>query len=352
MAIPPRDGPAFEGENALTDAQAEDQLMALLPGNEPDNSDAEGDQDAIETETLEADDQPQDNLGTEATADDQDLIIEDEGEDAEAVGPAVYEVPWDDGSVRQMTAEEIRAGTLMRADYDRKQAERARAEEAAAQAKQSFEAKGTALDGMLAELSRLKDTGLPTPPTPELARDDPAEYIARKADYDAKTAVVQQAQREANEERARQLDDAKRANAEKLLTSIPEWQDVQRQQQDLAAINAMGSKAGYWTQDAFNEGISTTPYWQIELWRDAMRYREAVARQKGKGNGTTKRVVKVQPTVRSQASQPQSARPRKAAEAAMDRFRKNPGGAGHEDLAIDALLARAESKVGSQRRRG
>jgi len=350
MAIPPRDGPAFAGEGALTDSQAEDQLMALLPGDEPDNSEAEG-EPAVETETLEPeDDQAEDNLGTEATASDDDLIIEDDGEDTEPVGPAVYEVPWDDGSVRQMTAEEIRAGTLMRADYDRKQAERARAEEAAAQAKQSFEAKGTALDGMLAELSRLKETGLPTPPAPELARDDPAEYIARKADYDAKIAVVQQAQREADAERARQLDDAKRANAEKLLASIPEWQDVQRQQQDLAAINAMGSKAGYWTQEAFNQGISTTPHWQIELWRDAMRYREAVARQKGKQNGTTKRVVKVQPTVRSQASQPQSARPRKAEEAAWKRFRDNPGGAGHENLAVEALLASAERKVGSRRR--
>ena len=254
-----------------------------------------------------------------------------------------------------MTAEEIRAGTLMRSDYDRKQAERARAEEAAAQAKQSYEAKATAMDGLLAELSRLKETGLPVKPTLELARENGQEYLERKIEYDAQMEVIRQAQEAAEAERAQQLADAKRANAEKLLANIPEWQDVQRQTQDLAELNEMGVRAGYWTQEAFNEGLSAVPHWQIELWRDGMRYRKAVARRNGKTNGAapvTKRVTKVQPTVRSQASQPQSARPRQAEADAWKRFRDNPGGAGHENLAIEALLASAERKTGARRRRG
>ena len=355
MAIPPRDGPAFEGENALTDTQAEEKLLALLPSDEGDNSEAEGEH-ADETETLEAEDEPQDTLGTAEASDDQDLIFDETEEDAqEAPATDSVSITWDDGTTRELTADEIRNGYLRREDYDRKQAERARAEEAAAQAKQSYEAKTTAMDGLLAELSRLKETGLPTPPAPELAREDPAEYIAKKAEYDAKIAVVQQAQQQAEAERAQQLEEVKRANAEKLLAAIPEWQDVQRQTQDLAELNEMGVRAGYWTQEAFNEGLSTVPHWQIELWRDGMRYRKAVARRNGKTNGAapvTKRVTKVQPTVRSQASQPQSARPRQAEADAWKRFRDNPGGAGHENLAIEALLASAERKTGARRRRG
>lgn len=330
-------------------------LLAKLPSDEGDNSEAEGEH-ADETETLEAeDDQAEDNLGTEATAPDDDLNFDDDGEETEAVGPAVYEVPWDDGTVRQMTAEEIRAGTLMRSDYDRKQAERARAEEAAAQAKQSYEAKTTAMDGLLAELSRLKETGLPTPPPLELIDQDLYEYNKRKHQYEEQIKLVEASQRQVEAERAQQLEEVKRANAEKLLANIPEWQDVQRQTQDLAELNEMGVRAGYWTQEAFNEGLSTVPHWQIELWRDGMRYRKAVARRNGKTNGAapvTKRVTKVQPTVRSQASQPQSARPRQAEADAWKRFRDNPGGAGHENLAIEALLASAERKTGARRRRG
>ncbi|MGI9505911.1 MAG: hypothetical protein ACR2RE_22970, partial [Geminicoccaceae bacterium] len=171
----------------------------------------------------------------------------------------------------------------------------------------------------------------------------------QKAYYEAKIAVVNQAQEQAKAERATQLAEAKRVNAQKLLQNVPEWQDVQTQQQDLAEINAMGVKAGYWTSEAFNEGISTTPHWQIELWREAMLRRRERARQKGKTNGATpvtKRVTKVQPTVKSQASQPQSTRPRKAEDAALRRFQSNP----NEAAAVDVLMAKIDRKGARHRR--
>ena len=349
---PPRLGPAFQGEDALTENQAIDQLLAGLP-DDTDNSEA-SDEIADEAETLEpeAEAEAEDNSGT-AAASDEDLIIDETDEEtSEPEGPPVYEIPWDDGTVRQMTAEEIRAGTLMRSDYDRKQAERARAEEAAAQSKQAFEAKATALDGLLAEVQRLKETGLPTPPDPALAREDPAEYIAKKADYDAKMVVVEKAQQEAKAAQSEQLRAAQEQNARQLLQAMPAWQDVTKQQADLAEMRQYGATQGWWSGEQFDQGVGNTPHWILQAVHKARLYDRAVARRNGKSNGAApvqKRVVKSTKTVRTQASQPQSTKGRVARQQAWDSFRKNPGGAGAEERAINALLATIDEK-GPRRR--
>ena len=351
--IPPRDGPAYQGENALTEEQAIDQLLSSLPSEDVEDT-GEASDDHAEAETLESD-AHQDNQGTEATVSEEDELIIDEAdeESTEAEGPAVYEVPWDDGTVRQLTAEEIRAGTLMRSDYDRKQAERAKAEEAAVQAKQAYEARSTALDGVLADLSRVQETGLPSPPDPALARDDPAEYIARKADYDAKMLVVEKATKEAEEARAEQLRQLREQNAQALFQAMPAWQDPTRQQTELAEIRQYGSSNGWFTAEQFDQGVTNTPHWILQVLHKARLYDRAVARRNGKGNGAApvqKRVVKRSPTVRSQASQPQSSKTRVTEQAAWKRFLDQPSGAGAENRAVDALMATVERKGARHRR--
>ncbi len=341
---PPRLGPAFQGDEALTMSQAEDRLLESLASLEETPSE-ESAEDA-DAETL-PDHEPEENQGTEASASDDGLTDEEiEGEILEPEGPPVFEIPWGDEGVRHMTAEEIRSGHMARQDYDRKQAERARAEESAVAREQAAQAKATALDGLLTEIARFKEEGLPVAPPIEMAETDPGEYVKLDAQYRAKMKVLEQAEQKAKEAQAEQLQSLKRENAKRLLDAIPQWKDPEVQQRELTAISQMGAQSGWWTPDMFDAEISTVPYWQIEAWRDALLYRRSKARTNGKGAAPTKRVVKRTPTVRSQASQPQSSKGQAAAEAANNRFMKTRTNAAAEEF----LLARLEQRGARYRR--
>lgn len=354
-----KDGPAFRGEDAISENAGVEALFSLIPDEQETPDPVEEDTIAEEAESLDDEPEeaePQEPLGAEAPddGDDEDLLFDDdEGDEPEPAPGHTIQLELD-GHVREMTAEQVAERiNQIRSTSDRHSGELARAKQESESARQAYEAKATALDGVLADLSRFQDTGLPMAPDPALARDDPAEYIAQKADYEAKSAVINKAKEEAQRQQAEQQQQWQRANAAKLFEAVPAWKDATRLNSDLVAIQQHGIQHGWFDEATFGQNYTLWPHWALEAAHKALLYDRAVARKKGNGNGAVssgKRVVKTVKTVRSQASQPESSRKTSQVRDARQRFLKNPSGAGADDRAVEALLAAAEAK-GPRRRR-
>jgi hypothetical protein len=354
-----KDAPAFRGDDATTENAGVEALFALLPDEQESSDPGEEDTIAEEAESL-ADEpeeaEPREPLGAEAPddGDDEDLLFDDdEGDEPDPVPGQTIQLELD-GHVREMTAEQVAERiNQIRSTSDRQNGELARTKQESESARQAYEAKATALDGLLADLSRLQETGLPSPPDPALAREDPAEYIAQKADYEAKRAVVDNANQEAQRQQAEAAQQWQRDNATKLFQAVPAWKDATRLNADLVAIQQHGIQAGWFDEATFGQNYTLWPHWALEAAHKAILYDRAVARKNGTGNDAApagKRVVKTVKTVRSQASQPESSRKTSQVRDARQRFLKNPSGAGADERAVELLLAQAEAKGRRQRR--
>lgn len=352
-----KDAPAFRGEDATTENAGVEHLFSLIPDDEPSDSveeDVAEEAESLADEPEEA--EPREPLGAEAPddGDDEDLLFDDdEGDEPEPAPGQTIQLELD-GHVREMTAAQVvERINQIRSTSDRQNGELARTKQESESARQAYEAKATALDGLLADLSRFQNTGLPTPPDSALARDDPAEYIAQKADFDAKSAVVDKAREEAHRQQQEAQQQWQRENATKLLASVPAWKDATRLNTDLVAMRQHGIQAGWWDEATFGQNYTLWPHWALEAAHKASLYDRAIARKKGNGNGavpSSKRVVKTVKTVRSQASQPESSRKTSQVRDARQRFLKNPSGAGADERAVELLLASAEAKGTRQRR--
>jgi len=354
-----KDGPAFRGEDAISEHAGVEALFSLIPDEQETPDPIEEDTIAEEAESLSDEPEeaePQEPLGAEAPddGDDEDLLFDDdEGDEPEPAPGHTIQLELD-GHVREMTAEQVAERiNQIRSTSDRHSGELARAKQESESARQAYEAKATALDGVLAEISVLKDTGVPQPPPVQLATDDPGEYVRLDAEFKAKKGLYDQAQQEASRHHQEAQQQWQRDNAAKLFEAVPAWKDATRLNSDLVAIQQHGIQHGWFDEATFGQNYTLWPHWALEAAHKALLYDRAVARKKGNGNGAvpaSKRVVKTVKTVRSQASQPESSRKTSQVRDARQRFLKNPSGAGADDRAVEALLAAAEAK-GPRRRR-
>lgn len=350
-----QDAPAFRGDDATTENAGVEALFSLIPDEASDP--VEEDTIAEEAESLSDEPEeaePQEPLGAEAPddGDDEDLLFDDDGDEPEPASGQTIQLELD-GHVREMTAEQVAERiNQIRSTSDRHSGELTRAKQESESARQAYEAKATALDGLLAELSGLKDTGVPQPPPVQLATDDPGEYVRLDAEFKAKKGLYDQAL----EERTRQQQEAQqqwqRENATKLFEAVPAWKDATRLNSDLVAIQQHGVQQGWFDEATFGQNYTLWPHWALEAAHKAILYDRAVARKNGKGNGAVpagKRVVKTVKTVRSQASQPESSRKTSQVRDARQRFLKNPSGGGADERAVEFLDQLAQSR-GSRRR--
>lgn len=350
-----KDAPAFRGEDATTENAGVEALFSLIPDDEPSDP-IEEDTIAEEAESLEPEDaEPREPLGAEAPddGDDEDLLFDDEEEDEPEPAPGHTIQLELDGHVREMTAEQVAERiNQIRSTSDRQNGEMARTKQESESARQAYEAKATALDGLLSEISVLKDTGVPQPPPVQLATDDPGEYVRLDAEYKAKKGLYDQAQQEASRHQQEAQQQWQRDNAAKLLASVPAWKDAERLNADLVAIRQHGIERGRYDEATFNRDYTFWPHWALEDARDAFLYRRDKARAKGKGNGAaaTKRVVTPVKTVRSQASPTESSRKTSQVREARQRFLKNPSGAGADERAANFLEEVVNAKRPRQRR--
>lgn len=346
------DQSAFRGDEAISQEQGIDQLLDLLP---PEGDTGEESNDDAEATTLEAEPDEAEPQDTEQEAFSDDDLALDEEDDLEPepsqAEPEGIELTFGDERVK-LTADEIQKGYLRQADYSRKTADLARDRETTAAEKQALEARNKALADTLDRLARYETTGLPPKPDAQLRQDDLATYLLQKEEYEDAQRDIAKATEEAQRQQQEAAQQWQRANASKLIQAKPAWTDANRLNTDLVAIREDGIKRGRFDEATFNANYTLWPHWALEDAHDALLYRRAVARAKGKTNGavaTDKRVVKSQKTVRGQASQPGQSKKTSRVRDAETRFRKNPSGGGADDRAVDFLMSKIEA--GNSRRR-
>lgn len=131
----------------------------------------------------------------------------------------------------------------------------------------------------------------------KLRKEDPAEYAARKADFDQQRAALEnlkQAARERytqtltaiNEERQKAREEALPDEQKALLTRIPEWENIEKAEKEVTEV------LDYLRKDGFSDDDIKTASWNGRLMAMATKaYRYDMA--KGKTQAAKKKITKI-----------------------------------------------------------
>lgn len=175
------------------------------------------------------------------------------------------------GQDRQVTLSELQKGYSRTEDYHAKSAELAEQRRAAEQARSEFAARAQRLDEALSQapFDPVLAEGMKTD-WQALARENPAEYVARRAEFDGKIQRVQQLQ-QMREDAARQSAQQRLAESDaRMREAVPEWADEGKRkalQTDLAR-----TLEGYgFAPDEFRH---VADHRVLLVARDAMLYRQ------------------------------------------------------------------------------
>ena len=175
------------------------------------------------------------------------------------------------GAEEQVTLDELKNGYSRTADYKAKTAELAEQRRAAEQARSEFAARAQRLDEALSQapFDPVLAEGMKTD-WQALARENPAEYVARRAEFDGKIQRVQQLQ-QMREDAARQSAQQRLAESDaRMREAVPEWADEGKRkalQSDLAR-----TLEGYgFAPDEFRH---VADHRVLLVARDAMLYRQ------------------------------------------------------------------------------
>jgi hypothetical protein len=303
-------------------SDAGERLDAFADSLIPDEPPADDEPDTVEAETEEV-----------ITAE-----VETEEVEAPAEIEAVSEAPSDDPVFEidgeKVTLSELRKERLRQADYTRKTQELAEQRKAVEATEADRRVKR---DEFVQLLDTVKAALQPVAPSPDLRNEDPAEYAAQWADYQARmeeVRAVEAKQAEILAEQEKERSDAvaafKAEQKAKLLEAVPEWQDetvAVTQTRKLVEF----AKTKYGFEDAEAGNILDARLWL--LLKDANAYHEARAKGEEKVAALApSKVLKpgarpAQPNVVSQK--------RKEQQELINRHRKT----GRESDAIAALMA-------------
>jgi hypothetical protein len=162
-----------------------------------------------------------------------------------------------DGTLHEVTEDELVRGYQRQADYSRKTAEvAAQRREAEAYAQQVQQERAFYAQQLDQVANLLQATLPPEPDWQRLAQEDPIGYVQQRADWDSKVgrlqAVVQEKQRveqQQQAERAAALKQHLQAEHQRLLSVIPDWQDPARAQAEQQAVARTLRDAGYTDQE-------------------------------------------------------------------------------------------------------
>lgn len=175
------------------------------------------------------------------------------------------------GAEVKVTLDELQRGYSRTEDYKAKTAELAEQRRAAEQTKAEFAARAQRLDEALSQapFDPVLAEGMKTD-WQALARENPAEYVARRAEFDGKIQRVQQIQ-QMREDAARQSAQQRLAESDaRMREAVPEWADEGKRkalQSDLAR-----TLEGYgFAPDEFRH---VADHRVLLVARDAMLYRQ------------------------------------------------------------------------------
>ncbi len=200
-------------------ASVEDRFRSLLESEEAPEDDAAPEPEAEDAGQAEEDAESE----AEHEAEEEAETETDEEEELDTDEPApldAIEVEID-GHTRRLTAEQVREGILMRADYTRKTQE-------LAEQRRALEAERQQADAYIRQqLEMVKDLDDPEPDWDTLYDEDPLGAPKKERDWRARQAQRQQA----NEQRALRQEQARQHHLVRqtalLPELIPEWSDPQ-----------------------------------------------------------------------------------------------------------------------------
>ena len=141
------------------------------------------------------------------------------------------------------------------------------------------------------------NAGLNSDEMKRLRNEDPAEYAARKADYDERKKALdglKQAARQRyeqtlqaiNEEREKARKEALPEEQDALLTRVPEWRDIEKAEKEVTQV------LEYLSKDGFSDEDIKTASWNGRLMAMATKaYRYDMA--KGKTEAAKKKITRI-----------------------------------------------------------
>lgn len=226
----------------------------------PDTSEAEAEQTTqTPAEALYADDQPQTDDDTEQL--DADESDDDEAEEeAEAVNAPASLTPEEKERFAQLPpeAQRVFSATLARRDREIQQGlESARLAQREAERTAADQVAQTQRD-FASRFENLIKAFQPTPPSPDLARTDPATYLYAKAQFDEDIqqfqALVGQVDglKQQSSQHFEQRDQAWMQEQFNQLRSIPEFADDAKRPEFQRQIGEMGKELGYSDEELAN----------------------------------------------------------------------------------------------------
>lgn len=237
--------PAFEALLLREEQEEEQAESEELAASADEESQPEDEADEAETE---ADDEAEEEAETDSDEDDDTEEEEQEGADAITV-----EI---DGQTRTLTADEVKSGIMLEADYRRKTAEISNERKALAEQRNAFEAEKqqaiASFNERLKVLQELQD------PEPEWDSDDPIGSMERQRAWDKKNKGVQAKLQEHYQELQKQQQETAfrrqqqmQQQAQMLPELIPEWKDPTIAQRETGEIADFLRSNGF-TQEEIN----------------------------------------------------------------------------------------------------
>ena len=235
-------------------------------------------------ETMEAEAEGQDDVDTLS---DDELEFDDDVEDVEIEEPEVEQEPLYtvkvDGKEKQVSLDELTRGYSGQEYIQKGMAENAEARKAVETLIQQTNQERQQLQSMMQQLQQEGIPPVPQYPSEELRASDPLGYLEAEAEYrramDKRVAWEQQAQALAQrDEQQRQQQAAQRLEQEaaRLAEWMPEFADPQKRDALMMDITTKAKKHYNLTDDMLST-VQTAE--EVAILRDALRYREAVARK-------------------------------------------------------------------------
>ena len=235
-------------------------------------------------ETMEPDAEGQDDVDTLS---DDELEFDDDVEDVEIEEPEtdqepVYTVKVD-GKEKQVPLDELLRGYSGQEYIQKGMAENAEARKAVETLIQQTNQERQQLQSMMQQLQQEGIPPMPEYPSEELRASDPLGYLEAEAEYrramDKRAAWEQQAQALSQQQQQQQRhQQAQRLEQEaaRLAEWMPEFADPQKRDALMMDITTKAKKH-YSLTDEMLSTVTTAE--EVAILRDALRYREAVARK-------------------------------------------------------------------------
>ena len=270
-----------------------DNLIMNAPTNSDEATDEVVDQVVDEQpETIEAEAEGQDDVDT--LSDDDELEFDDDVADIEVEEPdgeqePVYSVKVD-GKEKQVSLEELKRGYSGQEYIQKGMAENAEARKAVEnliqttnQERQQVAQERQQLQTMMQQLQQEGIPPMPEYPSEELKESDPFGFTMAEAEYrramDKRVAWEQQAQALAQQQKQAERQQAQQrleAEAVRLAEWMPEFGDPAKRDALMLDITEKAKKH-YSLTDEMLSTVQTAE--EVAILRDALRYREAVARK-------------------------------------------------------------------------